>query len=68
MLLKDWISQALGFVLPAKTAAVFATPTLILAIAVISLLSYFLCVRILTPLTHYITRLSLIHISEPTRH
>lgn len=55
MLLKDWITQALNAALPQQTAAAMVTPTLIVAIALISVLAYFLCVRILTPLTHYIT-------------
>lgn len=55
MLLKEWIIQALNALLPEKTAAGLVTPSLIVAIALISILAYFLCVRILTPLTHYIT-------------
>lgn len=56
MLLKHWITDALESLLPPETAAPLVTPLLILAIAVISVAAYFLCIRILTPLTHFLTR------------
>lgn len=55
MTLKNWINEALQSLLPPDAAALFVTPSLILAIALISVLSYFLCVRILTPLVHIVT-------------
>lgn len=56
MILKKWISDILCGLLPEEAARHLLTPSLIVATALISLLSYFLCVRILTPITHYITK------------
>lgn len=56
MILKEWINDLLTSVLPAEAAARMVTPSLVVTIALISMLSYFLCVRILTPLTHLITK------------
>ncbi len=55
MLLKDWITDLLNAMLPAETAVHLVMPSLVAVIALISVLAYFLCVRILTPLTHLIT-------------
>lgn len=58
MVLKQWITELLLSFLPEKTAGVLTTPILILSIALISVASYYLCIRILTPLVKYITRKS----------
>ena len=55
MLLKDWISDTLQSCMPDTVAEHLAAPVLIIAIALLSVASYFLCVRILTPLVHIIT-------------
>lgn len=56
MILKEWIYDALLYVLPAQTAIHYLIPTTIVVIAIISVASYFLCVHILTPLVHFLTR------------
>lgn len=56
MTLRHWITDLLGSLLTPETAQPFISPTLIVIVALISLASYFLCVRIVTPLTDFITR------------
>lgn len=56
MILKDWIYDIMLYLLPAESAVHYLIPVTILAIALISVVSYFLCVHILTPLVHFITR------------
>lgn len=58
MLLKKWITDILGSCVADNIADALTTPLLIISIAIISVTSYFLCVRILTPLVGYITRKS----------
>lgn len=55
MFLKDRIIEILNAMLPPSTAIHWVTPLLVVVIAFISVMAYFLCVRILTPLTHLIT-------------
>lgn len=58
MLLKKWINDILSSCLPSDIADSLTTPLLIISIAILSVASYYLCVRILTPLVGYITRKS----------
>ncbi len=58
MLLKKWITEILDLCVADNIADTLTTPLLIISIAIISVTSYFLCVRILTPLVGYITRKS----------
>lgn len=58
MLLKKWINDILSSCLPGDIADSLTTPLLIISIAILSVASYYLCVRILTPLVGYITRKS----------
>lgn len=58
MLLKKWITELLNSCVAPDTAATLTTPLLIAAIAVISVVSYYLCVKILTPLVKIITKKS----------
>ncbi len=56
MQLREWITDILNSVLTPETAAPLISPTLLVIVALISVLSYFLCVKIVTPLTDFITR------------
>lgn len=56
MYLKHWITEFLTSCLSPETAEVLITPVLIIVIALISVASYFLCVRIVTPLMSFITK------------
>lgn len=56
MYLKHWISELLRSFLSEQLAESLLTPTLIVVIALISVASYFLCVRIVIPLTDKLTR------------
>ena len=56
MTLRNWITDLLGSLLTPETAAPLISPTLLVLVALISVASYFLCVRIVTPLTAFITR------------
>ncbi len=56
MELKYWIYDLLYSWFAPETANTLITPTLIFVIALISVASYFLCIRIVTPLTHFLTR------------
>lgn len=56
MYLKHWISDLLRSFLAEGVADSLLAPTLIVVIALISVASYFLCVRIVTPLTDLLTR------------
>lgn len=58
MLLKKWITELLNSCASAGTASVLTTPLLIAAIVVISVTSYYLCIKILTPLVKFITKKS----------
>ncbi len=55
MQFKHWVADFLNFCLPPETAEALLTPTLIVAIALISIFSYFLCIRIVTPLMNIVT-------------
>lgn len=55
MLLKKWISDLLLDFVPAADTATWVTSLSILAIVIISIASYYLCIRILTPLVHFLT-------------
>ncbi|MDE5849607.1 MAG: mechanosensitive ion channel family protein [Muribaculaceae bacterium] len=54
--MRNWITDLLNSLLTPEVAAPFISPTLLVLVALISLASYFLCVRIVTPLTDFITR------------
>lgn len=56
MTLRHWITDLLNSLLTPETAQPFISPTLLVLVALISVASYFLCVRIVTPLTDFITR------------
>ena len=56
MQLRHWITDLLNSFLPPESAAPLISPTLFLLVALISVAAYFLCVRIVTPLTDFITR------------
>lgn len=56
MQLRHWITDILNSCLTPETAEPLISPTLLLLVALISVASYFLCVRIVTPLTEFITR------------
>ncbi|MDE6511209.1 MAG: mechanosensitive ion channel family protein [Muribaculaceae bacterium] len=56
MTLRNWITDLLGSLLTPETAQPLISPTLLVLIVLISVASYFLCVRIVTPLTAFITR------------
>ncbi len=56
MNLREWTTELLNSLLTPETAAPLISPTLILIVALISIVSYFLCVKIVTPLTDLITR------------
>lgn len=55
MHLKHWISDLLNSFLSPAVAQDFLVPALVVTIAIISVVAYFLCVRIVTPLTHLLT-------------
>lgn len=54
--LKYWIYDLLFSWFEPQTASALTTPTLLCVIALISVASYFLCIRIVTPLTDLLTR------------
>ncbi|MDE6649607.1 MAG: mechanosensitive ion channel family protein [Muribaculaceae bacterium] len=56
MHLRHWITDILNSLLSPESAAPLISPTLLLLVALISVAAYFLCVRIVTPLTDFITR------------
>ena len=56
MTLRHWITDLLNSMLSPEAAAPLISPTLLLLVVLISIASYFLCVRIVTPLTDLITR------------
>ncbi len=56
MTLRHWTTEFLNSLLTPETAAPLISPTLLVIIGLISLASYFLCVRIVTPLTNLFTR------------
>ncbi len=56
MQLRHWITDLLNSMLSPETAEHLISPTLLLLVVLISVASYFLCVRIVTPLTDFITR------------
>ncbi len=56
MTLRSWITDLLNSLLTPETAAPFISPTLLILVVLISVASYFLCVRIVTPLMDIITR------------
>ena len=56
MHLREWITEWMNSTMGAETATPLISPTLLVIIVIISLASYFLCVRIVTPLTDFITR------------
>lgn len=55
MILRQWVSEMLHWLMPGVSVDGFVTPTLLAVIAIISVASYFLSVHILTPLVHYLT-------------
>ncbi len=56
MNLREWTTDLLNSLLTPETAAPLISPTLLVIVALISVVSYFLCVKIVTPLTDLITR------------
>ncbi|MDE5585524.1 MAG: mechanosensitive ion channel family protein [Muribaculaceae bacterium] len=56
MTLRNWVTDLLNSLLSPETAAPFISPTLLVLVALLSIASYFLCVRIVTPLMELITR------------
>lgn len=56
MHLRLWITEMLNSCLAPETAAHLVSPVLAVTIALISIAAYFLCVRIVTPLTDFITK------------
>ena len=56
MTLRNWVTDLLNSLLTPETAQPFISPTLLVIIILVSVASYFLCVRIVTPLTALITR------------
>ncbi|MDE6018460.1 MAG: mechanosensitive ion channel family protein [Muribaculaceae bacterium] len=56
MYLRHWITDFLNSILSPDTATPLISPTLFVIVALISIASYFLCVRIVTPLMHFLTR------------
>ncbi|MDE7096257.1 MAG: mechanosensitive ion channel family protein [Muribaculaceae bacterium] len=56
MHLRHWITDILNSLLSPESAAPLISPTLLLLVVLISVAAYFLCVRIVTPLTDFITR------------
>lgn len=56
MNLREWTTDLLNSLMTPETAAPLISPTLLVIVALISVVSYFLCVRIVTPLTDFITR------------
>ncbi|MDE6291063.1 MAG: mechanosensitive ion channel family protein [Muribaculaceae bacterium] len=56
MTLRHWITDLLNSLLPPEAAQSLISPTLLLLVLLISVAAYFLCVRIVTPLTDLITR------------
>lgn len=56
MNLRNWTTDLLNSLLAPETAAPLISPTLLVIVALISLVSYFLCVRIVTPLMDMLTR------------
>lgn len=54
--LKYWIYDFLYSWFSPESANALVTPTILFVIAIISIASYFLCIRIVTPLTHFLTR------------
>lgn len=56
MNLRTWITDLLNSVMSPESAAPLISPTLLVVIALISVASYFLCVRIVTPLMAFVTR------------
>lgn len=55
MHLRTWVFDVLSNMLPQEAAASYVTPVLLVVIAAICVIAYFLCVHILTPLVHLIT-------------
>ncbi|MDE6058146.1 MAG: hypothetical protein K2F93_09045, partial [Muribaculaceae bacterium] len=56
MTLRNWITDLLNSLLSPEAAAPLISPTLLVLVAIISVASYFLCVRIVTPLTEFLTK------------
>ena len=56
MTLRNWVTDLLNSMMTPETAQPLISPTLLVLVVLISLASYFLCVRIVTPLTDFITR------------
>lgn len=54
--LKRWIFDFLSQWMPASEAALYVTPLSMFVVTVISVASYFLCVHIITPIVHLITK------------
>lgn len=56
MQLRPWITDILNSLLTPEAAKPFISPTILVLIVLISVASYFLCVRIVTPLTDILTK------------
>ena len=56
MTLRNWITDLLNSLLTPEAAAPLISPALLVLVVLLSVASYFLCVRIVTPLTDLITR------------
>ena len=56
MNLREWVTEWMNSMMGMEAAKPLISPTILLIIVLISVASYFLCVRIVTPLTNFITR------------
>ncbi|MDE6633043.1 MAG: mechanosensitive ion channel family protein [Muribaculaceae bacterium] len=56
MQLREWVTESMNSMMGVEAARPFISPTILVIIILISVASYFLCVRIVTPLTTFITR------------
>ena len=56
MQLREWVTELMNSMMGVEAARPFISPTILVIIVLISVASYFLCVRIVTPLTNFITR------------
>ncbi|MDE6521583.1 MAG: mechanosensitive ion channel family protein, partial [Muribaculaceae bacterium] len=56
MNLREWVTEWMNSMMGMEAAKPLISPTILLIIVLVSVASYFLCVRIVTPLTNFITR------------
>ncbi len=56
MHLRHWTTDFLNSIFSPETAAPLISPTLFVLVTLISVASYYLCIRIVTPLMHFLTR------------